>query len=204
MRTRIKICGITRVEDAQAAVDAGADAIGLVFWPGTPRVVTHAQAQRIVATLPPYVTTVGLFVEEQLDWKGRLFLTGGLRADDNSSFGAEFNFVTYPKVSAAWVISEEPFWRPLRFIQTLRLRAAYGTSGQQPDAFSALRTYAAISGPGDVSAVRPLAPGNPRLGPERGQELDASRAGAPGTRRLRHRPRVACPGSPSRRTRDAP
>jgi phosphoribosylanthranilate isomerase len=63
MRTRIKICGITRIEDAQAAVDAGADAIGLVFWPGTPRVVTHAQAQRIVATLPPYVTTVGLFVD---------------------------------------------------------------------------------------------------------------------------------------------
>ena len=63
MRTRIKICGITRIEDAQAAVDAGADAIGLVFWPGTPRVVTHAQAQRIVAALPSYVTTVGLFVD---------------------------------------------------------------------------------------------------------------------------------------------
>ena len=63
MRTRIKICGITRVEDAQAAVDAGADAIGLVFWLGTPRVVTHAQAQRIVSALPSYVTTVGLFVD---------------------------------------------------------------------------------------------------------------------------------------------
>ena len=63
MRTRIKICGITRVEDAQAAVDAGADAIGLVFWPGTPRVVTHAQAQHIVATLPSYATAVGLFVD---------------------------------------------------------------------------------------------------------------------------------------------
>ena len=67
MRTRIKICGITRVEDAQAAVDAGADAIGLVFWSGTPRAVTHAQAQRIVATLPSYVTTVGLFVDPQPD-----------------------------------------------------------------------------------------------------------------------------------------
>lgn len=63
MRTRIKICGITRVEDAHAAVEAGADAIGLVFWPGTPRVVTNAQAQRIVSVLPSYVTTVGLFVD---------------------------------------------------------------------------------------------------------------------------------------------
>jgi phosphoribosylanthranilate isomerase len=62
-RTRIKICGITRVEDAKAAVDAGADAIGLIFWPGTPRVVTHAQARAIVAALPPYVCVVGLFVD---------------------------------------------------------------------------------------------------------------------------------------------
>jgi phosphoribosylanthranilate isomerase len=67
MRTRIKICGITRVEDARAAVEAGADAIGLNFWPGTPRVVTHAQAQRIVAVLPAYVTTVGLFVDPHPD-----------------------------------------------------------------------------------------------------------------------------------------
>ena len=64
-RTRIKICGITRIPDAQAAVDAGADAIGLVFWPGTPRVVTYAQAQSIVATLPAYVSVVGLFVDPE-------------------------------------------------------------------------------------------------------------------------------------------
>jgi phosphoribosylanthranilate isomerase len=62
-RTRVKICGITRVEDALAAARAGADAIGLIFWPGTPRVVTHAQARAIVAALPPYVTVVGLFVD---------------------------------------------------------------------------------------------------------------------------------------------
>jgi phosphoribosylanthranilate isomerase len=64
-RTRIKICGITRGDDARAAADAGADAIGLVFWPGTPRVVTHAQAKAIVAALPPYVTVVGLFVDPE-------------------------------------------------------------------------------------------------------------------------------------------
>jgi phosphoribosylanthranilate isomerase len=66
-RTRIKICGITRVEDAKAAADAGADAIGLIFWPGTPRVVTHAQARAIVAALPAYVTVVGLFVDPEPD-----------------------------------------------------------------------------------------------------------------------------------------
>ena len=65
VRTRIKICGITRTVDARAAVDAGADALGLVFWPGTPRVVGIDQARAIVATVPPYVTIVGLFVDPE-------------------------------------------------------------------------------------------------------------------------------------------
>ncbi|MCW8157648.1 phosphoribosylanthranilate isomerase [Stutzerimonas stutzeri] len=59
---RSKICGITRVEDALVAAHAGADAIGLVFYPKSPRAVTVQQACEIVAALPPFVTTVGLFV----------------------------------------------------------------------------------------------------------------------------------------------
>lgn len=64
MRTRIKICGITRVEDALEAVRLGADAIGLVFYPPSPRAVTIEQAQSISLQLPPFVTLVGLFVNE--------------------------------------------------------------------------------------------------------------------------------------------
>ena len=63
MRTRVKICGITRVEDGIAAAREGADAIGLVFWPGTPRRVDYGRAREIVAALPPFVTVVGLFVD---------------------------------------------------------------------------------------------------------------------------------------------
>lgn len=63
MRVRSKICGITRVEDALAAVEAGADAIGLVFYAKSPRAVSVEQAQAIVAALPPFVTSVGLFVD---------------------------------------------------------------------------------------------------------------------------------------------
>jgi phosphoribosylanthranilate isomerase len=62
MRTRIKICGITSVEDALAAARLGADAIGLVFYPPSPRYVEVEQAAEIAAALPPFVTTVGLFV----------------------------------------------------------------------------------------------------------------------------------------------
>ncbi|QEY58847.1 phosphoribosylanthranilate isomerase [Pseudomonas sp. C27(2019)] len=62
MRVRTKICGITRVEDAVVAAQAGADAIGLVFYAKSPRAVSVAQAQKIVAALPPFVTVVGLFV----------------------------------------------------------------------------------------------------------------------------------------------
>ncbi len=62
-RTRVKICGITRRADALAAVIAGADALGLVFYAASPRAVTPAQAAAIVKGLPPFVTIVGLFVD---------------------------------------------------------------------------------------------------------------------------------------------
>lgn len=59
---RIKICGITRVEDALAAAHSGADAIGLVFYEKSPRYVTLKQASRLASSVPPFVTLVGLFV----------------------------------------------------------------------------------------------------------------------------------------------
>lgn len=65
--TRVKICGITSVQDAAAAVDAGADALGFVFVPGTPRVISPEVAEQIVAGLPPFVTTVGVFVDQPLE-----------------------------------------------------------------------------------------------------------------------------------------
>jgi phosphoribosylanthranilate isomerase len=63
MRTRVKICGITRAEDARSAVEHGADAIGLVFFEGSPRHVALEQAERITAAVAPFVTVVGLFVD---------------------------------------------------------------------------------------------------------------------------------------------
>ena len=62
MRTRVKICGITRAEDAQAAVSHGADAIGLIFYEPSPRYLPHARAREIVERTPPFVATVAVFV----------------------------------------------------------------------------------------------------------------------------------------------
>ena len=65
MNTRVKICGITRVQDGLAAVRLGAHAVGLVFYDASPRAVTAGQARVIVDTLPPFVTAVGLFVNAE-------------------------------------------------------------------------------------------------------------------------------------------
>lgn len=64
-RTRIKICGITRVEDARAAVELGADALGLVFYAPSPRNVSLEQAAAIARVIPPFITLVGLFVNAE-------------------------------------------------------------------------------------------------------------------------------------------
>jgi phosphoribosylanthranilate isomerase len=65
MRTRVKICGLTRAADVHAAAAAGADAIGLVFYPPSPRAVTPEQARMVIAGLPPFITVVGLFVDAE-------------------------------------------------------------------------------------------------------------------------------------------
>ncbi|MFM7226267.1 MAG: phosphoribosylanthranilate isomerase [Oxalobacteraceae bacterium] len=66
-RTRIKLCGLTRSEDIRAAVAVGADAIGLVFYPPSPRHVSAAQAAGLLRELPPFVSSVGLFVNAELE-----------------------------------------------------------------------------------------------------------------------------------------
>ena len=115
--------------------------------------------------------TVGVYLQQQFGWHGRRFLTAAVRADDNSAFGENFDLVYYPKVHGTWVLSEEPFFG-IDALSTLRLRAAYGQSGNQPVAFAALRTFSAVSSAAGGSTVTPNSTGNPDLGPERSSELE--------------------------------
>ncbi|MDX1647589.1 MAG: TonB-dependent receptor, partial [Longimicrobiales bacterium] len=116
--------------------------------------------------------TLGAYVQEQFSWNNRLFLTVAARGDDNSAFGRNFDFVLYPKVSGSWVVSEEGFFQNQSWVEELRLRAAWGKAGQQPDVFAALRTFEPAVGPGGVSTVRPENVGNPDLEPEVGSEIE--------------------------------
>ena len=116
-------------------------------------------------------TTLGVYVQQQFGWQGRLFLTGAVRADDNSAFGTDFDAAIYPKVSTTWVMHEEPFWN-LDFVNQFRVRAAWGQAGQQPDAFASSRLYTPNTGPDAAPILTAATIGNPDLGPERGEELE--------------------------------
>lgn len=79
-RTRIKICGITRIRDAHAAAAAGCDALGFVFWPGSKRYIASDSAAAIVRALPPTVTAVGVFVDATVETVARYAAATGIAA----------------------------------------------------------------------------------------------------------------------------
>jgi TonB-linked SusC/RagA family outer membrane protein len=118
--------------------------------------------------------SVGSYVEEEVNLKQRLFVTGALRFDDNSAFGKNFDATVYPKASVSWLLSDEPFYH-LGGINTLRLRAAFGASGQQPGTTDALRFFRPVAGRKDASGTTGItfgSLGNPNLKPERSREFE--------------------------------
>jgi TonB-linked SusC/RagA family outer membrane protein len=115
--------------------------------------------------------TLGGYVQEELSSKNRRFLTLAVRGDANSAFGDKYAPAYYPKVSAAWVVSDEGIPMP-GFVSQLRLRGAFGFAGLQPDALAAVRTYAPVAGTGGQAAILPQSPGNRTIRPERARELE--------------------------------
>lgn len=119
--------------------------------------------------------TFGFYGQQEFAFADRLYLTGAARVDNNSAFGSEVHWVTYPKLSASYVVSEEPAVaeRLPTWLSSVRLRAAFGASGQQPGLNTALRTLSPGAGPNNTGILSPNTLGNAALRPERvlGTEL---------------------------------
>ena len=157
VRKQLKSSGLSGLEFPTPGVET----VSGTTTPGTP-------TQSLIVN-----TTAGIYGQQRFGWNDRLFLTGALRVDNNSAFGDDFDWVTYPKVSASWIISEEPFWSGLTgVVNTLKLRSAYGQSGQQPNTFAALRTFSNAPRGNSTAGITPDALGNPDLKPERASELE--------------------------------
>ena len=119
--------------------------------------------------------TLGTFLEQNIAYRERLFLTGAVRSDRNSAFGADFKTVFYPKFSASWIPTEESFFPRMGWLNELRLRTAYGASGVQPGTIDAVQFFTPTTQrgeAGDAPAVVFSTLGNRQLKPERSTELE--------------------------------
>ena len=114
--------------------------------------------------------SAGFFMEQQLGFRNYLYLTLGARADGHSAFGDDVDYQVYPKADLSYVISDQ-VTLPEQ-LSMLRLRAAYGTAGQQPANFAAVRSWSSTSAVGGQPAVFPSNLGNPDLKPEVTHELE--------------------------------
>jgi TonB-dependent SusC/RagA subfamily outer membrane receptor len=147
--------------------------LGGLGFPSAGLELVSATATRLDSSQSELVnTTIGAYLQQQFGWEDRVFLTAAVRVDNNSAFGEDLRWVTYPKVDASWMLSEESFWPVGDWVGTFRLRTAYGESGRAPNAFSALRTFSPVQAPGGVSGVTAGSLGNPNLKPERGKEWE--------------------------------
>ncbi len=157
------------VNDAGTNLPPGAQTVGAAA------VVTGGN------TLQTVTKILGYYAQEQASIRDRLFLVVAARTDQNSAFGTKFQRVIYPKASISYIISDESFFPHFDWLNQLRLRGAYGASGNQPGSTVALQTFNAstanISTAGgtagtDTPGLLAAALGNPNLKPERSVETE--------------------------------
>jgi TonB-linked SusC/RagA family outer membrane protein len=149
-------------------------AAGTVLSPGGS---TVSQAARQTASeVSTESRTLGAFVEQTFGFNDRLFVTGAVRTDDNSAFGADFSAVVYPKASVSWVVSDEPFLGRPGWLDQFRLRSAWGASGVQPGTTDAARFFigrTVVQDQGEAGGLTFGSLGNTQLKPEYTQEFEA-------------------------------
>ena len=154
----------------------GTSARGAVLTPGS-NSLSGTSARFRVAEYNTDNVLLGIFGQQQLAWRDRVFLNAGVRGDRNSAFGQKFGWVYYPTVNASWVASEEAFFPQNPVLSSLRLRAAYGQSGRQPnfrDAITYLNPTAVRVDNAELPAVTftQAGVGDPTLKPERTAEQE--------------------------------
>src|SRR5882762_3210984 len=151
----------------------GVTANGQVLPPGGKTISGGAIRNAGETTLES--VTLGAYLEQVVGYKDRLFVTGALRTDKNSAFGKQFSAVYYPKGQVSWVMSDEPFFPRSSAVSSLRFRAAYGASGQQPGTTDAAQFFNAATSTVrgvDTPALIIGSLGNATLKPERSIELE--------------------------------
>lgn len=150
------------------------DAFGDALLPGTTS-LNGTSSLFAVGEANSDIITLGYIGTERLEWRDKVFLSGGVRADKNSNFGVNLPFVRYPSVQLSWVVGDEGFFPKQNFINSLRLRAAYGESGQRPDFRQADKFFNPVSvnvEGNEVSGVTIGGAGNANLRPERTKEFE--------------------------------
>ena len=156
----VKICGITRAEDAEAAAAAGASAIGFVFWPTSPRYIDPHRARTVAAMLPPFVTPVGGFVDQPLDYVNdvaSLVRLGAvqLHGDETPEFAASVSGPVIKAVSPGR--ADVGAWPPrVRLLLDVHDPVARGGTGRTIDWTAA----AAISAQREIVLAGGLTPDN--------------------------------------------
>ncbi len=148
-------------------------ATGTFLAPGA--VTVTGAANKIADEATSESRTLGGYLEQNLAFRDRLFVTAAVRSDRNSAFGADFKTVFYPKLAVSWVVSDESFFPQASFLNQLRLRSAYGASGVQPGTTDAVQFYSSTTTrgeSGDQTGVVFTTVGNRDLKPERSTELE--------------------------------
>jgi TonB-dependent starch-binding outer membrane protein SusC len=150
------------------------DAFGDALLPGTSS-LAGTSTLFSVGEANTDIITLGYIANERLEWRDRVFLSLGVREDKNSNFGVNLPFVKYPSAQLSWVIGEEPFFPKTNIVNSLRLRTAFGESGQRPD-FRQADTFfnpVAVSIQGvEVGGISIGGTGNADLKPERTREFE--------------------------------
>jgi TonB-linked SusC/RagA family outer membrane protein len=157
------------------SVTNGVQANCLTQVPGTSTLAGCTTNLSLPFALQPTDVQEGGFAQQQIQWRDKVFLTGALRGDEVSSEGVNVGIQWYPSVSLSWVMGEEPFFPKTDILSSLRLRAAFGESGQFPT-FGQDRSSEAARATkklgSDQASVFDSTFGNPNLTPERTREFE--------------------------------